>query len=87
MNDYYAFKEKRRKEKEKQSKYYDQHTKEMKELRSGEVVRMLTDEKWKPATVLKNQMNLEIAFCRLIMEEISGKTEVMKAKQKANHEN
>ena len=35
----------------------------------------------------KNQMNLEIAFCRLIMEEISGKTEVMKAKQKANHEN
>ena len=53
MNDYYAFKEKRRKEKEKQSKYYDQHTKEMKELRSGEVVRMLTDEKWKPATVLK----------------------------------
>ena len=44
MNDYYAFKEKRRKEKENQSKYDDQYTKEMKELRSGEVVRMLTDE-------------------------------------------
>ena len=30
------FKRGRRKDKEKQSKYYDQHTKEMKELRSGE---------------------------------------------------
>ena len=36
----------------KQNKYYDQHTKEMKELRSGEAVRMLRDWKWKPATVL-----------------------------------
>ena len=38
-------KERRRKEKEKQSKYYDQYTKEMKELRQGEVLRILTDEK------------------------------------------
>ena len=77
MNDYYAFKEKRRKEKEKQSKYDDQYTKEMKELRSGEVVRMLTDENGNLQQYWKNQMNLEIAFCRLIMEEISGKTEVL----------
>ena len=35
------FKERRMKDKEKQSKYCDQHTKEMKELRSGEAVRML----------------------------------------------
>ena len=47
------FKERRRNDKEKQSKYYDQHTKEMKELRSGEAMRMLRDGKWKPATVLE----------------------------------
>ena len=47
------FKERRRKDKEKQSKYYDQHTKEKKELRSGEAVRMLRDGKWEPATVLE----------------------------------
>ena len=45
------FKERRLKDKEKQSKYYDQHTKEVKEFRSGEAVRMLRDGKWKPATV------------------------------------
>ena len=39
-------------EERKQNKYYDQHTKEMKELRSGKAVRMLRDWKWKPATVL-----------------------------------
>ena len=32
------FKERRRKDKDEQSKYYDQHTKEIKELRSGETV-------------------------------------------------
>ena len=42
------FKE-RRKDKERQKKYYDQHTKEMKELRYGENV----DGKWEPATVLE----------------------------------
>ena len=47
------FKERRRKYKEKQSKYYDQHTKEMKELRYGEAVRMLRDGKWESATVLE----------------------------------
>ena len=47
------FKERRRKDKEKQSKYYDHCTKEMKELRFGEAVRMLRDGKWKPATVLE----------------------------------
>ena len=49
----YEFKERRRKDKEKQRKYYDQHTKEMKELRYGEAVKMLRDGKWKPATVLE----------------------------------
>ena len=47
------FRERRRKDKEKQSKYYDQHTKEKRELRSGEAVRMLRDGKWEPATVLE----------------------------------
>ena len=47
------FKERRRKDKEKKSKCYDQHTKEMKKLRFGEAVRMLRDEKWEPATVLE----------------------------------
>ena len=47
------FKGRRRKDKEKQGKYYDQHTEEIKELRSGEAVRMLRDGKWEPATVLK----------------------------------
>ena len=47
------FKERRRKDKEKQGKYYDQHTEEIKELRSGEAVRMLRDGKWEPVTVLK----------------------------------
>ena len=47
------FKETRRKHKEKQSKYYNQHIKEMKELRSGEAVGMLRDRKWEPATVLE----------------------------------
>ena len=47
------FKERKREDKEKQSKYYDQHTKEMKELRSGEAVRMLRDGKWEPATALE----------------------------------
>ena len=39
------FKERRRKDKEKQSKYYDQHTKVMKELRYGKAVKMLRDGK------------------------------------------
>ena len=47
------FKERRRKDEDKQSKYYDQHTKEIKELRSGEAVRMLRDGNWEPATVLE----------------------------------
>ena len=47
------FKERRRKDKEKQGKYYDQHTEEIKELRSGEAVRMLRDGNWEPATVLE----------------------------------
>ena len=46
-------KEIRRNEKEKQSKYYDQHTKEMKELRSGKGVRMLRDRTWEPVTILE----------------------------------
>ena len=47
------FRERRRKDKEKQSKYYDQHTTKMKELRSGKAVRMLRDRKWESATVLE----------------------------------
>ena len=43
------FKERRRKDKQKQSKYYDQHTKEIKELRFGEAVRILSDGNWEPA--------------------------------------
>ena len=46
-------KEIRRKDKEKQSKYYDQNTKEMKELRSGKGVRMLRDRTWEPVTILE----------------------------------
>ena len=46
-------KEIRRKDKEKQSKYDDQHTKEMKELRSGKGVRMLRDRTWEPVTILE----------------------------------
>ena len=40
-------------EKEKQSKYDDQHTKGRKELRRGEAVRMLRDGKLEPATLLE----------------------------------
>ena len=39
------FRERRRKDKEKQSKNFDQHTTKMKELRSGKAVRMLRDGK------------------------------------------
>ena len=47
------FKERRGKDKKKQCKYYDQHTKVRKDLRNGEVVRKLRDAKWIPATVLE----------------------------------
>ena len=47
------FKERRGKDKKKQCKYYDQHTKVRKDLRYGEVVRKLRDAKWIPATVLE----------------------------------
>ena len=51
--DHDEFKDRRKKDEEKQSKYYDQHTKKMKELRSGEAMRMLRDGKWEPAIVLE----------------------------------
>ena len=47
------FKEKRRKDKDKQSKYYDERTKEMRALRYGEAVRILRVGKWEPAAVLE----------------------------------
>ena len=48
-------KERRRKDKEKQIKYYYQHTKEMKRLRYGETVRILRDGKWEPAIIVQEK--------------------------------
>ena len=39
--------------KEKQKEYYDQHTKELKNLHNGENIRMFRDGKWKPASVVQ----------------------------------
>lgn len=45
--------QKKKKQDGEKSKYYYQCTKKIEEVRSGEVVRMLTGGKWKPTTVLE----------------------------------
>ena len=47
------FKQRRSDLKSKQKEYYDQHTKELKNLHSGENIRMFRNGKWKPATVVQ----------------------------------
>ena len=39
--------------KSKQKEYYDQHTKELKNLHNGENIQMFRDGKWKPATFVQ----------------------------------
>ena len=47
------FKQRRSDLKSKQKEYYDQHTKELKNLHNGENIQMFRDGKWKPATVVQ----------------------------------
>ena len=47
------FKQRRSDLKGKQKEYYDQHTKELKNLHNGENIRMFRDGKWKPASVVQ----------------------------------
>lgn len=52
--------QKKKKQDGEKSKYYYQCTKKIEEVRSGEVVRMLTGGKWKPPTVLEKNRTTKL---------------------------